>query len=171
MARYGDVRVTYNHFGAIAARLPAAVGKIVRRTANDVERRAKVAIQSGHKTGKTYARSTTGKRRVHVTVHDTTTGAKRREWTGQRQTVTTRTTHRASAPGEAPATDTGELVNSISVEMTRQTEALVMVDAEYGAALEYGTARVAARPFLTPAAEGARAAFVRDMQKLEGELR
>lgn len=59
-------------------------------------------------------------------------------------------THQASAPGEAPATDTGALVGSIQV--TQQGMAgQVATKLEYGFWLEYGTLQMAERPFLRPA--------------------
>jgi HK97 gp10 family phage protein len=61
--------------------------------------------------------------------------------------------HQASAPGEAPATDTGHLVNSIQTEALGGGKARVFVGAEYGAALEYGTAHIAPRPYMRPAAD------------------
>ncbi len=66
--------------------------------------------------------------------------------------------HQASAPGEAPATDTGNLVNSARVERVSELSALVVVNAEYGAALEFGAPyrNLAPRPAMAPAAEEAR---------------
>lgn len=61
--------------------------------------------------------------------------------------------HQASAPGEAPATDTGHLVNSIQTEALGEGRARVFVGAEYGAALEYGTGHIAPRPYMRPAAD------------------
>lgn len=62
--------------------------------------------------------------------------------------------HRASAPGEPPAIDFGHLINSLQSELVASTAgmatAAVQTNAEYGPALEYGTARVAARPFMRP---------------------
>ncbi len=58
--------------------------------------------------------------------------------------------HQASAPGQAPATDTGMLVNSIGVRRGDQA-AIVVVAARYGRDLEFGTSRMAARPYLRPA--------------------
>ena len=67
-------------------------------------------------------------------------------------------THQASAPGEAPAVDTGNLKNSIRAmpdgDGTRVWR--VSVGAEYGAGLEFGTAKIAARPFMRPSAEETR---------------
>lgn len=65
-------------------------------------------------------------------------------------------THQASAPGEAPATDTGYLINSISTAYQNEPPIFigtVTISASYAAALEYGTARVAARPFARPTLE------------------
>lgn len=57
--------------------------------------------------------------------------------------------HRASAPGEAPASDTGRLVSSIRWEFTGSRLAIrVMAGTEYAAFLEFGTSVLAARPFL-----------------------
>ena len=63
--------------------------------------------------------------------------------------------HRASAPGETPAVDIGNLVNSINTELasTSDTEAWANVgtNVEYAEPLEMGTSKMAARPFLRPA--------------------
>src|SRR5262245_62766200 len=45
-------------------------------------------------------------------------------------------THTASAPGEAPAIDTGFLANSIQTEFPNLTTGIVSGGAEYGRALE-----------------------------------
>ena len=60
--------------------------------------------------------------------------------------------HTASAPGEAPANDTGRLVNSVHTDRVGDGSTVtVSVDAAYGAALEFGTSKMAARPALLPA--------------------
>jgi HK97 gp10 family phage protein len=97
---------------------------------------AKRAIASGPKTGKTYTR-----RGVE---------------------------HQASAPGEAPATDTGGLIGSIvaDAEIVSPTEVVGYVEArsEHAVHLEYGTRKMAARPFLNPARE-------RNEQRVQGFIR
>lgn len=61
--------------------------------------------------------------------------------------------HIAAAPGSAPNTDTGKLVNSIAVEMNwYESEAFVGSNLDYAAWLEFGTKKMDARPFLEPAA-------------------
>lgn len=61
--------------------------------------------------------------------------------------------HQASAPGEAPAGETGALAASIQVQMDGELTARVVVTSEHGAVMELGGHRIAARPFLRPAAE------------------
>ena len=76
-------------------------------------------------------------------------------------------THVASAPGEMPAIDTGALVNSIQSDKDGRTGAVVYSAMEYAVHLEYGTVRMAARPFFTPAAEEARPEFEAECARLE----
>ena len=63
--------------------------------------------------------------------------------------------HRASAPGETPAVDTGNLVNSIKSELVSSSDtdawANVGTGVEYAEYLEFGTSRMEARPFMRPA--------------------
>ena len=61
--------------------------------------------------------------------------------------------HVPSLPGEAPNNFTGHLANNIEAKRTGLTEAEVSSNAEYSAALEFGTSRMAARPFMQPAAD------------------
>ena len=63
--------------------------------------------------------------------------------------------HVAASAGNAPNTDTAKLVGSIQVEVE---EAAVFVGStlKYSAALEYGTANMQPRPWLTPAMEANR---------------
>lgn len=79
-------------------------------------------------------------------------------------------THQASAPGEAPAIDIGNLINSIQTEEESELSQVVSVGAEYGIFLEYGTSHMAPRPFMTPAAEAARGPFLRNMETIGDHL-
>ena len=75
--------------------------------------------------------------------------------------------HRASAPGEAPAVDTGALINDLLTRfMDGGLRAQVESHMEYAPHLEYGTVKMGARPFMTPAAEGERGEFNRKMREL-----
>ena len=79
--------------------------------------------------------------------------------------------HRASAPGEAPADYTGELLDGMKVRMTGPTTAEVSFPrAYYALFLEYGTAKMAARPFLHPSVEAERPRFIGELQMLERKL-
>ena len=65
-----------------------------------------------------------------------------------------RRTHRASAAGEPPAADTGYLHNNIIFDIDADGfGASVERRAEYSEALEFGTSKMQARPFLQPAVE------------------
>ena len=59
--------------------------------------------------------------------------------------------HRASAPGESPASDTGNLVSKIIVKRQNKDEVNVESSAHYSKFLEYGTSKMQPRPFLFPA--------------------
>lgn len=65
-----------------------------------------------------------------------------------------------SAPGSPPAIRTGTLANSIQSTRMSLNHWRVTVGAEYGAYLEFGTSRMAPRPFMAPAVEAVRPAFV-----------
>jgi HK97 gp10 family phage protein len=61
-------------------------------------------------------------------------------------------THQASAPGEPPATDTGNFVNQITTEFSMSdVSGVVNFGAKYSAWLEYGTIKMEPRPFARPA--------------------
>jgi HK97 gp10 family phage protein len=68
--------------------------------------------------------------------------------------------HRASAPDEAPASDTGRLVNSIRTDYRlAELTGIVSASTAYAAYLEYGTSRMAPRPYMRPALASRRAAI------------
>ena len=67
--------------------------------------------------------------------------------------------HQASAPGQPPATDTGQLVRSItmSVEGTEgEVVGVIRASAPYAAMLEFGTSNIAPRPYMQPGLESQR---------------
>lgn len=64
--------------------------------------------------------------------------------------------HQASAPGEAPASDTGKLVGSI-VASNKGAHVIIEARSAYARMLEYGTRKIAPRPFFMPAIERNRA--------------
>jgi phage gpG-like protein len=105
------------------------IADVVELTALDVEADAKKSINRGTKSGRTYEK------------------------------FKPRRTHRASAPGEAPAGDTGELARRITAEKERELQWSVGTDLPYGRLLEFGTMKILERPWLRPAIEKNRALF------------
>ena len=67
-----------------------------------------------------------------------------------------RRTHRASAPGQSPASDTGNLVRNIRVRNVNKDFVKVESNAPYSSFLEFGTSKMLPRPFLFPATERSR---------------
>lgn len=112
MAFKATVTITSNKLPLIARRLPEAAGRVVKKTAFDVEAGAKAVVP----------------------------------------------------------VDTGNLKNSIAAEMTGPAEAIVGTGVEYSVYVELGTVKMAARPYLIPAAEHARPSFIEAMSHLERML-
>jgi hypothetical protein len=77
-------------------------------------------------------------------------------------------THRASAPGEAPATDTGRLASATEYSMTGKLSAEVNNSVIYGPMLEFGTQSIEPRPAWRPAVQEAAPKF---NKRLEAALR
>ena len=116
--------------------------KEVMLAAIDTANIARKSIQQGPKTGRTY------------------------------QKYNPRRTHQASAAGEAPATDTGALVSSITQEKTGEAEAIVGSRIIYSKWLEFGTRTMPdERPFLRPALKKARENWEKRMLKKLGGKR
>lgn len=76
--------------------------------------------------------------------------------------------HTASAPGQAPASDSGKLVGSIRYKKKSATEHEVSINSEYALALEVGTSRMAARPFITPALQNAKKKLLKAIKAING---
>lgn len=70
--------------------------------------------------------------------------------------------HVPSAPNSPPNEDTGHLRTNIKVTQPEPLKVQVSSEAGYSAALEFGTSKMAARPFMRPAAQ----ATQDDAQKL-----
>lgn len=70
--------------------------------------------------------------------------------------------HQPSSPGEPPNNDTGVLANNIETVQINRLKVEVSSNAPYSQALEFGTSKIAARPFMAPAANAKR----RDVERL-----
>lgn len=68
--------------------------------------------------------------------------------------------HHASAPGEPPAIDTGDLANSVQI-IRLGPSAHGITCAAHGFHLELGTSTIAPRPWITPPVEALRPEFPR----------
>jgi len=89
--------------------------------------------------------------------------------------------HVASAPGEAPAIDIGNMAGNIKKRKKGNSKAQVSVNSDYGPALEYGSrrsgflrlksGRLAARPFVRPAVKKIFPEFIKQLRNLEGRIR
>lgn len=116
-----------------------AVEMTLKGAAQLVANDAKRAVARGPKTGRIY-----------------TTRFLTNRQTGRIFPTESRVPHQASAPGEAPATDTGKLLSSI-VSDAQGLKAWVEARSAYAVHLEHGTRHMAARPFMLPAIEANRA--------------
>ena len=80
-----------------------------------------------------------------------------------------RRTHTASAPGKYPASDTGELATNVRMDgLQRATIASMMATVGtsimHGVWLEFGTSRMAARPWLLPSFERAKIGIEKELK-------
>jgi len=116
---------------------------IISYAVNEVRNQALLGIQRTPKTGKTYKR---GKK-----TYTSKTGK-----TYKRKNKT----HTASSAGNPPAIDGGTLVNSINYIVLIPNQNVfggeVSASTGYAADLEFGTVKMAARPFMQPALEKSR---------------
>lgn len=78
-----------------------------------------------------------------------------------------RRTHQASAPGQYPMSDTGRLANSVDFNLPApgRFEGMVGTNVVYGRYLEFGTSRMAARPWLMPSFEKAKVGVEKRLRK------
>lgn len=136
-----NIKTKFNHLPAIQASIRPAMSAVVRKTAFDVEGQIKKEMRRS-KTGRTYER---------LAGQGTTKKGTVRKRRGM---------HRASAPGEAPAVDLGQLINSIQTEHVTDLTSTVGTNVEYAMALEFGTSRIAPRPVWVPVIEKFRPKFV-----------
>lgn len=67
--------------------------------------------------------------------------------------------YQSSAPGEAPAIRTGDLLHSMRELEISPTQAQLSINASYARYLEDGTPAIARRPYVEPAVASARATF------------
>ncbi len=80
-------------------------------------------------------------------------------------------TYQASSPGQAPANRTGNLASNIIADRKARREARALISAgvvsraDYSEALERGTSRMEARPFMEPSSDKNRLGLSKDRAK------
>jgi len=127
---------------AFAKEAEAGIANAVTATALEINSDVKKRIQRGPKTGIIYTR-------------------------GSVQNLSAE--HQASAPGEAPATDTGTLVSSVYFEQSTKLSATIGSRLAYASWLEYGTQKIMPRPAWVPATEAGRSKLTKRIEKALAE--
>ena len=125
---------------SLQSNIPSLV-KQMRSRASRIVRRTAAAIEGDIKTGMSEPKSGRSYKR----------GKKR---------------HTASAPGESPAIDRGDYVNTISAVPVDETTSAVGTNDERGPVLELGGGKTEARPHFAPAFDRAREAFEQDVREI-----
>jgi hypothetical protein len=126
-------------FSRISDETRAGLSLAVKATALDINRDVKKRILRGPKTGRIYTRGG-----------------------GQNLSAT----HQASAPGESPATDTGELARRQYYTQENSLSATIGSRLVYAYFLEFGTRTIAARPTWIPAIEAITPKFNQRVDKV-----
>jgi hypothetical protein len=136
--------------GEYAEKARVEIGKAITATALLINGDVKRAIQGGPKSGATYYRIPGDKyMTVRVGGADGTPVAFIPG--GGKKNLSP--IHKASAPKEAPATDTGGLVRSIYFEQPNKLQATIGSRLAYAYWLEFGTVKIKPRPSWVPAVE------------------
>jgi hypothetical protein len=155
-----EFRVVYNNLPQLRARAQRECHRLVAWGILNVQTRARMAILSGNKTGRTYRRGKVTRKRTAAYAGSGLRGYKTKS--GTPMVIVGATFHRASARGEAPASDTGYLANNIGAMMVGQYTGITYVSAGYAAILEGPMDR----PFLGPAVEAVRKPFLDGMRRI-----
>jgi hypothetical protein len=145
--RQGAVHVTGTQevnraLAAFGREVAADVSKAVMATALEALTDVRRAIQGPPKTGREYPRGANGDK-----------------------------IHRASAPGEAPATDTGALVSSTYLSRIDADTQAIGSRLDYAFYLEFGTLKMEPRPSWVPAAERAAPRLEKRLRRVIAEAR
>lgn len=140
MARV-TIDVTFNRFPEIARALPVEADKVVRKTAFDIEGRAKdlAPVDTGALKNSIYVKFGGGES----------------------------TYNRAQVAASTMNPESGLLPEMARPEAHTAT---IGPAVEYGIFLEFGTRSMPAQPYMTPAAEAARGAFIAAMKQMLNRL-
>jgi len=144
----------------------AAIAKVVTQTAMDVRSDIIKRYQRGPKTGVTYWRIMGEDGLMRVYAGKPTEGGPNKlvaafKANGKQNLSPS---HRSSAAGEAPATDTGRLVSGTDFKSTGKLSAEVGNKVKYGPMLEFGTLKIEPRPAWLPAIEAAAPKYIKRLE-------
>ena len=177
--------LTFSHLGKIADALAPKVIAALDETVEAIANRARISMAEP-KSGRTYKsgevrRNLRKSERKGLSYRNefgnlrlrTAGGLLVREPSGRGKklkVVVGSKIHRASAPGESPAVDTGGLVGSIQTRRVGRFAREAYTNAEQAAALENGSParHLAPRPFMKPASEAESPAFQKRMAGVFG---
>lgn len=149
------LKVRRNRFSDIADETRRRLREHVEDTGDRVLQRAKDHIENDPKTGHVYRRETD--------VSFTTKGGTNVAFTAHKGSTTE---HQASAPGEAPATDMGDLVNESKSEMTGPLTNTVTFSSDHALPLEFGATNMEPRPYLGRSVEEEESSFVAGARRI-----
>lgn len=148
-------------------KMGADVSEGVRQTLNatglEVLTTVRNAIQRGPKTGTTYFRIPGAK---YMTVRAGAEDGPPVAFIPGGGKANLSLTHQASAPGEAPASDTGTLASSIYYTSVDEYTVAIGSRLEYAFYLEFGTRKIKKRPSWVPAAEKAAPRLQKRLERL-----
>ena len=138
----GGFEVVYNRIPELSEAIHKAIGRAVRKAAFDIQAEAQrnVPVRTG------FLKSS-----IYVVTKDTSTYGK--------------ALNKAFKGGH----DVTRLLDEVEKPEDDET-AYVAVGAEYGVYVEYGTCNMSAQPYLTPAFDAVKPAFLEALSRLEEKL-
>lgn len=154
----GRIEITHNYFPQMGPELRRAADREAEGTARSILSHAQIAM-SEPKHGREY----------HIYASPGIVTRIKRALTGNRGLGARYVTHIASAPGEAPAVDTGALRASGYVKPVQPGTWEVGFTGENSEPLEYGTPHIEPRPYLRPAVDAYRERFLAAIRRLVGQ--
>ena len=161
MANETEIVLEYSNFAAIGEQMAREIDEVCNSTALDIQARAQLAIMNPPKSGRIYE---LGEQQISFKT------AKGKEVSFTARKGQASKLHQASAPNEAPATDTGNLAGSAYTKKTGDADYETGFTAEYAAHLEFGApkAAIAPRPYLRPAVAAVKEQFLSAIRRILG---
>lgn len=153
----------------------AILDKVVQQSGAQLENLVKQKILTGPKSGKLYRRGAIKKKIAgrDLSFYRSDRRVFKRTFTSlyDEKTTVGYNVHRASAPGESPATDSGRLANSVRAKKIGFMSVRVATSVRYAAALDNGSTKrkIAARPFFLVTVEEFRPQFKENIRKAIAE--